>query len=144
MMRAIAIGILGLLAISGEARGALPGHRPVLAGSIELAAVHSHTWKYTGPRMPYRYGPFAYYYDGWWYPRPWWYGPGLAFKWGSCGSCGIFEGTWHDLDWAEGGYTEGTDPHVEWCIEHYRSYDNGSDTYLGRDGARHPCRTPFD
>jgi hypothetical protein len=144
-MRTALIVILGLLSFYGQAHAVpLPKVQTAPSALKEPAAVRSHTWKYTGPRMPYRYGPFAYYYDGWWYPRPWWYGPGLVFKWGSCGSCGVFEGTWHDLDWAEGGYTEGTDAHVEWCIEHYRSYDNGSDTYLGRDGARHPCRTPFD
>src|SRR3954465_6125372 len=136
-MRGIIIGLVDLLRASSPAFApSLPVSRPPAAPerAIELAATHSHTWKYTGPRSPYRYGPFAYYYDGWWYPRPWWYGPGLAFKRGMCGSCGSYEGTWHDYDWGEGGYTEGTDPHVEWCIEHYRSYDNGSDTYLGSDG----------
>lgn len=30
-------------------------------------------------------------------------------------------------------------PSVEWCIQHYRSYDVRTQTYLGYDGERHPC-----
>jgi len=26
-----------------------------------------------------------------------------------------------------------------WCARHYRSYDPATDTYIGRDGRRHPC-----
>ena len=28
---------------------------------------------------------------------------------------------------------------VEYCIQHYRSYDPNSMTYIGRDGRRHRC-----
>lgn len=28
---------------------------------------------------------------------------------------------------------------VRWCMEHYRSYDPRSGTYLGYDGRRHAC-----
>jgi hypothetical protein len=30
-------------------------------------------------------------------------------------------------------------PSVAWCEQHYRSYDPGSQTYLGYDGVRHSC-----
>jgi len=26
-----------------------------------------------------------------------------------------------------------------WCARHYRSYDPATDTFVGRDGRRHPC-----
>jgi len=100
-----------------------------------------HKWRYVGPRYHYRHGPFRYYYGGWWYPRPWWYGPGSSV---GIGSFGAYSGYWDDFDWAEGGYTEGTDEHVEWCLDHYRSYDEATDSFLGRDGAPRRCMTPFD
>jgi hypothetical protein len=28
---------------------------------------------------------------------------------------------------------------IDWCDQHYRSYDRGSQTYLGYDGYRHSC-----
>lgn len=30
-------------------------------------------------------------------------------------------------------------PSVRWCMDHYRSYDLRTRTYLGYDGRRHPC-----
>jgi hypothetical protein len=33
--------------------------------------------------------------------------------------------------------------HVEWCLNRYRSYDPASDTFLGYDGNRHRCNSPF-
>ena len=33
--------------------------------------------------------------------------------------------------------------HVEWCMSRYRSYHPPSDTFLGYDGLRHRCNSPF-
>jgi hypothetical protein len=42
---------------------------------------------------------------------------------------------------APGYYAGGPagDDDVAYCMQRYRSYDPGSGTYLGYDGARHPC-----
>jgi hypothetical protein len=40
------------------------------------SSVQSVRWVYVprrhGPRFRYRRPGYAYYYGGWWYPRPWW------------------------------------------------------------------------
>jgi hypothetical protein len=33
--------------------------------------------------------------------------------------------------------------HVHWCLNRYRSYDPASDTFLGYDGYRHRCNSPY-
>lgn len=33
--------------------------------------------------------------------------------------------------------------HVRWCLNRYRSYDPRSNTFLGYDGYRHRCRSPY-
>lgn len=33
--------------------------------------------------------------------------------------------------------------HVRWCLERYRSYDMRSNTFMGFDGDRHRCRSPY-
>lgn len=37
------------------------------------------------------------------------------------------------------GYVEGGGDAVGYCMSRFKSYDPGSGTYLGYDGARHPC-----
>lgn len=33
--------------------------------------------------------------------------------------------------------------HVRWCYSRYRSYDARSNTFMGYDGYRHRCRSPY-
>ncbi len=33
--------------------------------------------------------------------------------------------------------------HVNWCLNRYRSYDPGTDQYLGYDGLYHFCNSPY-
>ena len=37
----------------------------------------------------------------------------------------------------------GSSAHVHWCLNRYRSYDPSSDTFLGYDGYRHRCNSPY-
>lgn len=37
-----------------------------------------------------------------------------------------------------------SDPHVDWCLDRYRSYDVGTDTYQPYHGPRRLCRSPFE
>ena len=37
----------------------------------------------------------------------------------------------------------GGDPHVQWCMNRYQSYDSQSDTFMGYDGAPHRCNSPY-
>jgi hypothetical protein len=84
-----------------------------------------------GMRYRYRHGRYAHYYHGWWYHRPWWRGPTVAVGIGVGAAYGGYY-----------GYSAGN-PHVRWCLNHYRSYDPRSDTFVGFDGYRHRCNSPF-
>ena len=125
-----------------------------------------------GPRFAYRHGRYRYYYGGWWYPRPWWavapgvgiavvpgYGyayPGYAYGtpgyvYGDPGYAGGGPeyGDEGDQGYADngGGGDEGygggeSDEHVQWCMNHYRTYDPQSDTYMSSNG-RVRCPGPY-
>lgn len=34
--------------------------------------------------------------------------------------------------------------HVEWCLNRYRSYNPRTNTFMGYDGFRHRCNSPYD
>lgn len=40
------------------------------------------------------------------------------------------------------GY-EGSGGHVEYCMDRYRSYDLRTNTFMGYDGYRHECVSPY-
>ena len=77
-----------------------------------------------GPRYSHRRPGFHHYYGGYWYAAPWWVGPGIGF--------GI----------TVPGVALGS-AHVQWCLNRYRSYDPASDSFLGYDGFRHRCISPY-
>ena len=65
-------------------------------------------------------GPYWPYYGGWGY--------GGYYGW--------------DNEYETPYYNYGGS-HVRWCLNRYRSYDPASDTYMGYDGRRHYCRSPY-
>lgn len=40
-------------------------------------------------------------------------------------------------------YYGGGGGHVEWCLNRYRSYNPRTDTFMGYDGYRHRCNSPY-
>ncbi len=84
-----------------------------------------------GPRYRYRYGRYAYFHGGWWYPRPWWRYGGAAVALTVGPAVGYY------------AYSGGN-PHVRWCLGHYRSYNPRTDSFVGYDGLLHRCNSPFD
>lgn len=40
-------------------------------------------------------------------------------------------------------YASRGNAHVRWCLNRYRSYDPRSNTFLGYDGDRHRCKSPY-
>jgi len=62
---------------------------------------------------------YRYRYRGWYYTYPWW------------------------LYVAALPYASYSDAHVEWCLNRYQSYDPRTNTYLGYDGFRHECISPY-
>ena len=86
-----------------------------------------YNWRHYGPRYRYRYPGYNYYYGGYWYGFPWW---SLGY--------GYYNGYGSGY-----GYRGGADDHVEWCLARYRSYNPRTDTFLGYDGQRHYCNSPY-
>jgi hypothetical protein len=142
---AIAAALIGYAAAPASAAtaslgGAPPALEKQTASNIELVQSRNYKkrrWYYNrgrhGPRYRYRHGHYNHHHDGWWYSRPWWgYGSGIAL--GLTVPLGGYYG---------GGYGYGGDGHVQWCLNRYRSYDPRSDTFMGYDGYRHRCNSPY-
>lgn len=85
-----------------------------------------------GPRYSYRRPGFQHYYGGHYYSSPWWTGPSIGF--------GI---TVPGVALGLGGGYGGQSAHVQWCLNRYRTYDPGSDTYIPRVGERAYCNSPY-
>jgi len=82
-----------------------------------------------GQRYSYRRPGFHYHYGGYYYSSPWWNSPSIGFA----------------ITVPSVGYGLGVgSAHVEWCLNQYRSYDLASDTFMGFDGFRHRCNSPFN
>ncbi|MCA3559836.1 MAG: BA14K family protein [Aestuariivirga sp.] len=88
--------------------------------------------RWYGPRYAYRYSGYNYFYGGFWYPWPWWstgWNPAAGDNYGYYG-----------------GYSGGgaRARHVAWCQGRYRSYNVRTNTYMGYDGRKHRCNSPYD
>jgi len=88
------------------------------AGHYSGSYNHRYSRHYYGHRYRHRHHGYNYFYGGFWYANPWW--------------------LYDSYESYNGG------GHVQWCLNRYRSYDPGTDTYLGYDGLRHYCRSPYD
>ena len=75
---------------------------------------------------PYYYGP------GYYYPGPYYYGSGPYYP-APAGYGGPYGGP------APAGPAGGGGDAVAYCAHRFHSYDPRTGTYLGLDGARHPC-----
>lgn len=85
-------------------------------------------WSYDrhrhGHRHRYRRPGYHYFYDGYYYASPWWVSPGIGLS-------------------VTVPVVPTTSAHVQWCLDNFRTYDIATDTYIGYDGYRHRCNSPF-
>jgi hypothetical protein len=135
---ALAAGAVGYALPSSAATVSLGSKLPILdeqvSSNIELVQSRKfkRRWVYNsrrhGLRHRYRHGRYRYHYGGWWYPRRWWAGPTIAL--GIAPLAGAYGSTYGDA-------------HVQWCLNRYRSYDPSTDTFMGYDGYRHRCNSPY-
>jgi BA14K-like protein len=70
-------------------------------------------------RFRHRTGAFVFFNDGWWYDEPWWT---------------------YDTAYVGAGYG---DAHVQWCINHYRSYNPANNTFVSYGGDVRECVSPY-
>lgn len=98
-----------------------PGIAGFAAGAVIGGALAAPRYGYYGGG--YGYGPYDGYYDG--------------------GPVAVAPGYGGGPSYVEGGPGYAAGPggggDVNYCMQRYRSYDPQSGTFLGYDGARHPC-----
>ena len=98
---------------------------------------YAYNQRWHGDRYRYRHGGYRHYHNGWYYNSPWWVaGPiiGGALI-GAYAAPRVYENDNYDNDYGNG--------HVQYCLDRYRSYDPRSNTFLGYDGYRHECNSPY-
>jgi len=129
-----AVAVAGLLSLGGaKAANVATGSAPLPAiqkaqeSNIQPASHRKRYWRHRGPRAslwfgfggfgnPY-FGGYPYYRPYYSY-RPYYYGYRPYYR-------------------PVGG------SHVRWCLNRYRSYDPRSNSFLGYDGYRHRCKSPY-
>lgn len=88
-----------------------------------------HNWDRNrdGRRCSSRNGHCRHYRGGYWYETPWWTLPLI-------GGAIINESVHRDR-----GYSR----HVEWCLDHYRSYNIRTNTWVSYSGDVRECISPY-
>lgn len=122
------------MVVSGTAAAAMVETTLVEEARSHRSSRHRHSRRYDRHRHGHRYSHrrpgFTYYYGGYYYAHPWWLAP----------SVGI--GVTVPVYPAVPGVNLPS-AHVQWCINRYRSYDPGTDTYVPRVGVRARCNSPY-
>ena len=98
---------------------------------------------YGGNRHSYRRYKYNNYHNGGYYRRhrhhynnDW---PYYALAFGLGYGLGGYGGGYGYDD----GYYRGGGGHVQWCLNRYRSYNPRTNTFMGYDGHRHRCNSPY-
>jgi hypothetical protein len=123
--------------------GVVGNSRPSLDSLNLLTEVrHSYGRGYHGNYYNYRRHRYNNYYGNRYYR----YGGGRYYNygWPYYGGIGLGYGFGYDdgLDYYNDGYNAGGS-HVQWCLNRYRSYNPRTNTYMGYDGYRHRCNSPY-
>ena len=125
----------------------LPVLENTATNNIEQVATQrqKRIWRYNqrrhGNRYTTRRGPYTHFYGGHYYSRPWW---NDGWNRGSSVSISLGGGGYgYYAPRPRVAYRAAGNSHVQWCLNNYRSYDPNSDTFMGYDGYRHRCNSPF-
>lgn len=134
-LRTFVFGLaLGALSIVTPAAGAMPLPAPGLTAASSVQAIDYRGWNGTGyrPYRPYEYRPYRPYrpYSTPYYSyRPYYqpyYRPGVNV-----------------YVTPQPYYRRTANPHVEWCLSRYRSYNPSTDRYLTYGGIYKYCQSPY-
>jgi hypothetical protein len=98
---------------------------------LGLAPFLGGGYGYGGYGYPYGYGGYGYGYG---YP----YGYG-GYGYGGYGYGGYGYGGYYRPRYV----AVGGSGHVRYCLSRYRTYSVRTDTFVGYDGYRHRCRSPY-
>lgn len=132
---ALGIALFGSVGASASAispASPLPVFESTSDAVQTVANRKARVWKYNQRRNGNRYrarrGNYTHYHNGYYYSQPWW-NLGSGFS----ASIGV-----------PGVSSSGGNAHVQWCLDHYRSYSSSTDTYNGYDGNVHRCNSPYN
>ncbi|WP_368912066.1 BA14K family protein [Taklimakanibacter deserti] len=93
-----------------------------------------HRYRHSGVNLGIGFFPFfggyGYPYGGYGYP--------YGYGYGSYPYYGSYYRPYYRTYYSGGGSA-----HVRWCYNHYRTYSARSNTFIGYDGYRHRCRSPY-
>ena len=89
--------------------------------------------RWHGDRYRYRHGGYRHYRNGWYYASPWWIAAPLVA--GAVIAPRVDDNGYYGNDYGGG--------HVQYCLDRYRSYDPRTNTFLGYDGYRRECNSPY-
>jgi hypothetical protein len=128
---------------------AAPGMTSTQDGNIQLADWWHHH-HHGGSRVvlgfglfPFLGGGYGYGYPGYGYGYPG-YGYGYAgYGYGYPAYGYGYPGYGYGYRPYRRAYYGGGSAHVRWCMNRYRTYDPRSNTFIGYDGDRHRCRSPY-
>jgi hypothetical protein len=71
------------------------------------------------------------------------YDPGYADEDGPAYDDPNYDAAPSEYDGDQAYVEDQSDPHVQWCMNRYQSYDPQTDTFMGYDGIAHPCTGPY-
>jgi hypothetical protein len=118
-------GTLALTPVSASPLGSLNNYSEATGlTKIEQVQLKKKRWQYNrwqhGDRKRKRDRHYRHHRDGFWYSTPFWLSLTLPLAAQQSGSA-----------------------HVRWCYNRYRSYDARTDSFMGYDGRRHRCNSPY-
>jgi hypothetical protein len=131
------------LAFSGAGLAGAAAFQPSPSGWADATATsdgfiqvadrrHNMEWnrERDGDRCSHRRGDCRHFHRGYYYTTPWWTLPLVI------GNQGY---DYYDDD----GYDGLNSQHVEWCMDHYRSYNPRTNTWVSFSGMVHECDSPY-
>ena len=106
---------------------------------------------YGGNRRLYRRYGYDNCHNTWgcrrygnYYNNSWPFIGGLVLGFGSGLGYGGGYGYYNDGYYGGGYRNYGGGGHVQWCLNRYRSYNPRTNLFMGYDGYRHRCNSPYD
>ncbi|WP_137387792.1 BA14K family protein [Rhodoligotrophos defluvii] len=109
---------------------------PKASADLRLVQFYYDPYRF-GPRYLYPRPGYRYRYGGYYYRVPWWERPPVVIP---APPPPVYYG--RPVPPPPPVYGVGN-AHVRWCLNRYRSYDPGSNTFVGYDGRRRPCVSPY-
>jgi hypothetical protein len=115
---------------------------------------HYNGMGYNHYRGNYRHYGYRNYCNSWnnncgyrnryYYGNPWWVLGGIGFGYGLGYGSGYYGGGYYNNGYYNGGYNRGYGSrHVAWCLNHYRSYNPRTNTWVSYSGRIHRCHSPY-